>query len=129
MTEKLEIYKCDICGNLIQVLNPSYGELVCCNKPMTLQTIQRDTSELGEKHAPKIEFRENKKFVQVTAHPMLPEHYIQFIEVYTKDKNSLHLKYFHPLETPEFDISHFEEDLNAIEFCNIHGLWGENKND
>ena len=65
MTEKLEIYKCEICGNLIQVLNPSYGELVCCNKPMKLQTIQQDTSDLGEKHAPKIEFRENKKKIKI----------------------------------------------------------------
>lgn len=129
MTEKFEIYRCSICGNLIQVLHPSYGELVCCNQPMKLQTVQHDTNELGEKHMPKIEFKENKKFVQITAHPMLPEHYIQFIEVYSKDKNSLHLKYFHPLETPEFDISNFGENLEALGYCNIHGLWGESKND
>lgn len=128
-TEKLEIYKCNICGNTVQVLLNGVGELVCCNEPMEKLEIQHDTNELGEKHAPKIEFRDNKKFVQVISHPMLAEHYIQFVEVYTKDKNELHLKYFYPQETPELDISHFSEEVDAIELCNIHKLWGENKND
>lgn len=128
-TEKLQIYKCEVCGNLIQVILPGAGELVCCGQPMKLQTIQHDTSELGEKHAPKVEFRENKKYVQVKTHPMLPEHYIQFIEVYRKDKSCLHLKYRNPGEVPEFDITCLPEDIESIEFCNIHGLWGEDKND
>lgn len=128
-TEKLQIYKCEVCGNLIQVILPGAGELVCCGQPMKLQTIQHDTSELGEKHAPKLEFRENKKYVQVKTHPMLPEHYIQFIEVYRKDKSCLHLKYLNPGEVPEFDITCLPEDIESIEFCNIHGLWGEDKND
>lgn len=129
MTEKLELYKCEVCGNLVQVILPGVGELVCCGQPMKLQTIQHDTSELGEKHAPKLEYRENAKFVQVKTHPMLPEHYIQFIEVYRKDKSALHLKYLNPGEVPEFDITCMPEDIDAIEFCNIHGLWGEDKND
>ena len=53
MTEKLQIYKCEICGNIVQVLIPSYGELVCCNQPMKLLEIQHDETEIGEKHAPK----------------------------------------------------------------------------
>ena len=57
-TEKLQIYKCEICGNIVQILIPSYGELVCCNQPMKLQEIQHDKSEVGEKHAPVIEMRE-----------------------------------------------------------------------
>lgn len=128
-TEKLEIYKCNICGNTIQVLLNGIGELVCCNHTMNKMEIQHDTNELGEKHAPKIEFRDNKKFVQVVSHPMLPEHYIQLIEVYSKDKNELYLKYFYPTEIPELEISHFNNELEAIELCNIHGLWGENKHD
>ncbi len=127
--EKLEIYKCEICGNLVQVLLTGAGELVCCNQPMTLQNIQHDKSDLGEKHAPVVEAQDNKKIVQVNSHPMLKEHYIQFIEVFDKNKNEVHLKYFEPETLPEFDISCLNNDIKAIEFCNIHGLWGENNND
>ncbi len=128
-TEKLQLYKCNICGNLVQVIEPGAGELVCCGEAMQLLAIQHDSSEMGEKHAPKIEFRENKKFVQVISHPMAMEHYIQFIEVYKKDKSELHLKYFKPNDVPEFDISYTDDDIEAVEHCNIHGLWGEDKND
>lgn len=128
-TEKLEIFKCAICGNVVQVLLNGAGELVCCGEPMKLMEVQHDKNELGEKHAPKIEFFDNKKFVHVKSHPMQPEHFIQFIEVYSKDKSELHLKFFNYNDVPEFDISNFGEDLEAIELCNIHGLWGENKND
>lgn len=128
-TEKLQLYKCEICGNLVQVILPGAGELVCCSQPMKLQTAQHDSNEIGEKHAPKIEFRENEKFVHVKSHPMLMEHYIQFIEVYKKDKSELHLKYFKPGDVPEFNITCLDEDIEAIENCNIHGLWGEDKND
>lgn len=123
-TEKLQLYKCGICGNLVQVILGGAGELVCCGQPMILQHIQHDKSELGEKHAPVIEFKENEKFVLVKNHPMLPEHYIQFIEVYKKDKSQLHLKYFNPNEAAEFDITGLAEEMDAVEFCNIHGLWG-----
>lgn len=125
MTEKLELYKCEICGNLVQVILNGAGELVCCGQPMKIQVPQHDNSELGEKHAPKLEFRENEKYVQVKSHPMLPEHYIQFIEVYKKDKSEMHLKYFNPNEVPELNITCLSDDIEAIENCNIHGLWGE----
>lgn len=128
-TEKLQLYKCNVCGNLVQVVLSGAGELVCCGEPMKLQTIQHDKSEIGEKHAPILEFRENERYVQVKSHPMLPEHYIQFIEIYKKDKSELHLKYLNPNEVAEFNITCMPEDIGAIEFCNIHGLWGENKND
>lgn len=128
-TEKLQLYKCEVCGNLVQVILSGAGELVCCGQPMKLQSIHHDKSETGEKHAPIVEFRENDRFVQVKSHPMLPEHYIQFIEIYKKDKSELHLKYLNPGDIAEFNITCLPEEIDAIEFCNIHGLWGENKND
>lgn len=128
-TEKLQLYKCDVCGNLVQVILNGVGELVCCNQPMKHQILQHDNTELGEKHAPKTEYRDNKKFVQIISHPMTNEHYIQFVEVLDKDKNEVHIKYFHPDETPEIDVSYTSDNIEAIEFCNIHGLWGEDKND
>lgn len=128
-TEKLQLYKCNICGNLVQIILNGAGELVCCGQPMVLQQIQHDKSELGEKHAPVIEFRENRKFVTVKNHPTTQEHYIQFIEIYNKDKSQLHLKYLNAGECAEFDITCSHDEIDAIECCNIHGLWGENKND
>ncbi len=126
MTLKLQIYKCNICGNLVQVLNEGDGNLVCCGQEMELMPIQYDTNELGEKHTPKIEIREGKKFVSVIGHPMNDEHYIQFIETYSKDKNELHLKFFYPNETPEME-SCLKEGFSSVEYCNIHHLWGDNR--
>ena len=80
MTEKLELYKCDICGNLIQIILNGVGELVCCGKPMEhLQPHEEDNKDLTEKHKPTIEQEEDKRFVRLKYHPMIPEHFIQFI--------------------------------------------------
>ncbi len=127
MTEKLELYKCSICGNLIQVLLSGVGELVCCNQPMEkLCPKANEENELSEKHIPVIELENDKKFVRLTKHPMIPEHYIQFIEVFTKDKSKVYLKFLNPNEKAELEITNFEEDIEAIEYCNIHGLWRNN---
>ncbi len=125
MTIKLQIYKCNICGNIIQILQEGDGNLVCCGKEMELMGIQYDTDELGEKHTPKTEFKDNKKYVNVIGHPMTKEHYIQFIESYTKEKDELHLKFFKPDEVPEMEVK-LEGAINTIEYCNIHNLWGDN---
>lgn len=126
MTLKLQIYKCNICGNLVQILQEGDGNLVCCGKEMELMEIQYDTEELGEKHTPKIENKNDKKYVNVIGHPMTNEHYIQFIETFTNDKKEIHLKFFAPNETPEME-SKLEGEFNSIEFCNVHKLWGDNK--
>ena len=126
MTTKLQIYKCNICGNLVQVLIEGDGNLVCCGQEMELMGIQYDTNELGEKHTPKIEIKDGKKYVNVIGHPMTQEHYIQFIETYSKNKDELHLKFFNPSDTPEMEAK-LDGEFNSIEFCNIHKLWGDNK--
>lgn len=125
MTVKLQIYKCNICGNLIQVLQEGDGNLVCCGEEMKLMGVQYDTSEVGEKHTPKVELKDGKKFVNVIGHPMTDEHYIQFIETFSRDKNELHLKFFKPNEVPEME-SKLDGEFNSIEYCNIHNLWGDN---
>ena len=111
MTVKFQIYKCNICGNLVQILEEGDGNLVCCGREMELMGIQYDTNELGEKHTPKIEIKEGKKFVNVIGHPMSNEHYIQFIETYTKDKNEVHIKFFKPNEVPEKEAGVKGEDF------------------
>lgn len=124
MTEKLELYKCKICGNLVQVILNGIGELVCCGEAMEhLVPHLEENNELSKKHTPIIEESENKRFVRLKYHPMAPEHYIQFIEIYPKDKSRLHLKYLNPNDIAEFEITHFEENIEALEHCNIHGLW------
>ena len=129
MSEKLELYKCDICGNLVQVILSGEGELVCCGEPMKkLEAKFNENDELAEKHVPKIIAEEGKRFIRIDNHPMINEHYIQFIEAFPKDKSKIYLKYLNPNEKIEFDITNFEENIDAIEYCNIHGLW-RSKND
>lgn len=129
MTQKLELYKCNICGNIVQVIIPGAGELVCCGQPMEhLEPHIEEGNEMAEKHTPVIESDENGRYVRLKFHPMIPEHYIQFIEVYPKDKSSLHLKYLNPNEKAEFNVTALGKELEALELCNIHGLW-RSKND
>ncbi len=124
MTEKLDLYKCNICGNTVQVLLNGIGELVCCGEKMEhLIPHTEENPELTEKHTPVFEKRENEQFVTLKYHPMIPEHYIQFIETFSKDKNEVHLKYLYPNEKAESNISCLKGDLEALELCNIHGLW------
>ena len=129
MTEKLEFYKCHICGNLVQVLLSGMGELVCCGEKMEKLTPHHDDNdEFSEKHVPRFESVEGKNFVVLKYHPMIEEHYIQFIEIYKKDKSEVCLKYLNPNEKAQMEIYSETEDLGAFEYCNIHSLW-ENKND
>jgi superoxide reductase len=130
MTEKFDIYKCNICGNLVQILLNGVGELVCCGEPMhhLIPREAEDDVNLAEKHVPIIEQEGDKKFVKLKSHPMISEHYIQFIEIYPKDKAQLHIKFLKPNDIAEFEITNFEENIEALELCNIHGLW-RNKND
>ena len=129
MTKKLELYKCHICGNLVQIILNGIGDLHCCGQPMELLIPHmEENNELAEKHTPEIEYIENNRYVTLKHHPMVEEHYIQFIEVYPKDKSRLYLKYLNPEEKAEFNITHFEENIETLEHCNIHGLW-RSKND
>lgn len=137
MTEKLEIYKCSICGNIVQVLMTGEGELVCCGEKMEHLEAQYEENELGEKHVPEIitawdgcdsGMCNERKFVILDKHPMLPEHYIQFIEVYKKDKSEVRIKYFNPNEKAEYEVSDIRGTIETREHCNVHGLW-RSKND
>jgi len=124
MTKKLELYKCNICGNLVQVILEGAGELICCGEPMNLLKEQLDSSEISEKHVPEISnYNDQYKKITVYKHPMQKEHYIEFIEAYSKSKDEVYLKYFNPENKAEF-ITLKSDDLIAREFCNIHGLWG-----
>ena len=122
MTEKFEIYKCHICGNVVQVLLNGIGELVCCGESMEHLSPQFKEDEIGEKHVPEFIEENNRKYIKLTKHPMTEEHYIQFIEAISEDKTELRLKYLYPNQIADFDITGFNSK-SALELCNIHNLW------
>ncbi|MCI1945449.1 desulfoferrodoxin [Clostridium luticellarii] len=122
MIEVKQVYKCEICGNIVEVLYKGGGTLVCCGKPMKL--IEENTVDAAlEKHVPVIEEIPGGVKVKVGSveHPMLPEHYIQWIEVHTENK--IYRKYLKPGEKPEATFKVDEKVIAAREYCNLHGLW------
>ncbi len=126
MTQKNQVYKCEICGNIVEVLHEGAGELVCCNQPMKLLEEKTQDPEKGEKHVPVIEkIREDKIKVKVgeTEHPMTEEHYIEWIEIIANGQ--AYKKFLKPGDKPEaeFCIQAEPENIKAREYCNLHGLW------
>lgn len=125
MTKKLEMYKCSVCGNFVEVVLGGVGELVCCNQPMNL--LKANTTDAAtEKHVPFFVKKDNELEVRVGSvlHPMTDEHYIQFIEVVSEDERYVKRKYLYPTDEPTFLLKGYDIGaLNAREFCNLHGLW------
>lgn len=122
MTKRLQIYKCEICGNIVEVLHEGGGELICCGQPMKLQ--EEKTEEQGkEKHLPVIEKTDKGIRVKVGAvtHPMEENHYIEWIEVIAD--SSVYKKFLSPGDSPEADFVITPEKVEAREYCSIHGLW------
>lgn len=122
MTELKQVYKCSVCGNIVEVVHPAGGTLTCCGQPMTL--LKENTSDgAKEKHVPVIEKVEGGVLVKVGSvdHPMLDNHYIEWIEIHTENK--VYRKYLKPGEKPEAFFAVEEKVLFAREYCNLHGLW------
>jgi superoxide reductase len=123
-TQKLQIYKCNVCGNIVEVLHAGAGELVCCNQPMELQT-ENTTDAATEKHVPVIEAAKGGVTVKVgeVAHPMEAKHYIEWIELIADGK--AYRQFLAPGEAPEafFPVGDGIKKLVAREYCNLHGLW------
>lgn len=122
MTELNQIYRCNICGNIVTVLHAGVGELVCCGQPMEL--LVEKTEDIGlEKHIPIIETLGNKVKVKVGSvpHPMEQNHYIEWIEVIADD--TVYRKFLNSGEKPEAEFEITAEKLEAREYCIIHGLW------
>ncbi|MFX0068100.1 MAG: desulfoferrodoxin [Promethearchaeota archaeon] len=118
-----QIYKCNICGNIVEVLHSGIGTLVCCGQPMELLVEQ--TEEKGyEKHVPVIEKSGDVIKVKVGSvpHPMEEKHYIEFVELIID--GDVHRVWLKPGEKPEaeFKAGKYKE-IMAREYCNIHGLW------
>lgn len=120
MTERKQVYRCNVCGNIVMVLHAGRGQLVCCGQPMEL--LQERTEEVGrEKHVPVVEGTERGVKVKVGSvpHPMEEKHYIEWVEA--EGEGFLCLKFLNPGEAPEAEFRVKAE--RAREYCNIHGLW------
>ena len=122
MAKRLEVYKCDVCGNIVEVLHGGEGELVCCGKPMNL-LVENTVDAAKEKHVPVIEKVEGGVKVKVgeVAHPMEDKHWIEWIEIIADGKT--YRQYLNPGETPEATFSVTANQITAREYCNLHGLW------
>ena len=121
-TEKMQVYKCNICGIVAEVLDGGAGEMVCCGAPMTL--LEPKATDTGmEKHVPVIERTDEGIKVKVgsVSHPMEEKHYIQWIELIADDK--AYRRFLKPGEAPEAVFEVQAEEVSARELCNLHGLW------
>ncbi len=122
MTERLQVYKCEVCGNMVDVLHAGIGELVCCNQPMKL-LVAGSVDAAQEKHVPVVEKTAEGVTVKVgsVAHPMEEKHHIEWIEVIADGK--AYRQFLKPGDVPEatFDID--ADEVTAREYCNLHGLW------
>ena len=122
VSEKNQIFKCKVCGNIVEVVNVGGGTLVCCGQPM--QLIDERTQEgAREKHLPVVEKTEKgfKVTVGSVPHPMEEKHYIQWIEVMAD--GMLYRQYLNPNEAPEAEFEINAKHIEAREYCNLHGLW------
>jgi len=122
MAEKLQVYKCNVCGNIVEVLHGGVGELVCCGQPMEL--LAAKTADEGkEKHVPVIEKIDGGIKVKIGSvpHPMEEKHHIEWIEVIADGK--AYRQFLNAGDTPEAVFNVSAKTITAREYCNIHGLW------
>ncbi|RMD52206.1 MAG: desulfoferrodoxin [Nitrospirae bacterium] len=120
-TERLQVYKCEVCGNIVEVIHSGRGTLVCCGKPMVL-FVENTVDASKGKHVPVIEKTDKGIKVKVGSvpHPMEEKHYIEWIEVIVGDK--VDRRFLNPGDAPEAEFK-VEGEVTARAYCNLHGLW------
>jgi superoxide reductase len=122
MAKKLQVYKCMVCGNIVEVLHGGAGELVCCGQPMKNLAV-KTADEGKEKHVPVIEKVDGGIKVKVGSvpHPMEEKHYIEWIEILADGK--AYRQFLNPGDAPEAVFSIEADSVTVREHCNVHGLW------
>ena len=124
MTELNQVYKCEICGNIVEIIHAGMGQLVCCGQPMRL--LKEETKEqLKEKHLPVIKFNEKGIEIEIgkVLHPMEENHFIEWIEISTEKGTSK--KFLNPGEKPRAQFFVKSNKIKARAYCNVHGLWAK----
>lgn len=122
MAKKMEVYRCELCGNIVEVLHGAGGELVCCGQAMTL-LVENSVDAAKEKHVPVITKVDGGYKVSVgsVAHPMTDAHYIEFIELVAGA--SVYRQELKPGDAPEAVFATTASEVVARAYCNLHGLW------
>lgn len=124
MTKRYEIYKCEVCGNIVEVLHAGVGTLVCCGQDMKL--MEEQTADMAtEKHVPVMEETEDGTIVKVGSipHPMEEKHYIEWVQMISRDGMMSPRHFLKPGEPAEANFKMKKNGATAREYCNIHGLW------
>jgi len=117
------IYKCEICGNVVEVLHEGIGALVCCDEEMKLMDEKTEDSS-KEKHVPYVEKTDEEIFVKIGEnedHPMIEKHYIEWIQIIADGKS--YRQFLKPGDKPQALFEIKADKVTAREYCNIHGLW------
>ena len=123
MANKMEVYKCEVCGNIVEVLHGGDGELVCCGQPMKLQT-ENTVDAAKEKHVPvidKVSGRGHGQGWKCRASHGRETHSIEWIEIIADGK--AYRQFLNPGDKPEATFQIKAEKIRAREYCNLHGLW------
>ncbi len=122
MTELNQVYKCNVCGNIVELVHTGVGTLVCCGQPM--QLMKENTVDASkEKHVPVIEKTAKGVKVKIGSipHPMETAHYIEWVEIIADGRS--YKKFLKPGDAPEAEFCVEAKNLTAREYCNLHGLW------
>lgn len=122
MPQLNEVYKCELCGNMVELVHSGPGTLTCCNQKMVLLT-ENTTDAAQEKHVPVIEIKADSITVKIGSvpHPMLEEHFIEWIELIADGK--VYRQNLQPGGTPQATFPVIAQQVTAREHCNLHGLW------
>ena len=119
---RLQVYKCSVCGNTVEVMHVGGGTLTCCDKPMEVQE-EKTADAATEKHVPVVEKVDGGYKVKVGSvpHPMTDEHFIEWIELVAGDE--IMVAFLKPGAAPEAVFKTDAADVSAREFCTVHGFW------
>ena len=132
MTNKFELYKCNICGNVIEVLISGDGYPVCCGEEMERLEAKNDninSPALTEKHSPKIwQEQDGTVMVTIDKHPMEETHDIEFVQVISDNKNEILTKFFYPNQEVKMSTEIKKEGIKSRSYCNIHGVYFQENN-
>lgn len=122
MAKKLEVYKCNLCGNITEVLHGGDGTMTCCGAPMQLMA-ENTVDASREKHVPVIEQSARGIAVKIGSvpHPMEESHFIEWIEIIADGR--AYRQFLQPGDAPEASFPVTAEKVTVREFCNLHGQW------
>jgi superoxide reductase len=124
MAEKMGIYKCEKCGNIVQVLHGETPPVMCCGQAMD-RLVENTVDAAVEKHVPVVEKVDGGYRVKVgsVAHPMTADHWIEWIELVSCEGNYVQRQMLTPTSVPEAIFKIDSDKVTALAYCNLHGLW------